>query len=97
MSASIDTARFSEHVNNCPTMNCPGETFLVDELYLPIADSTVHPPDFGSHAVNVLFEKIVDGPVETEGDVLIFLSGASEIDACVKKFVREQKRRAIWW
>jgi HrpA-like RNA helicase len=85
MSASIDKRIFSEYFDNCPTMDCPGQKFHVEDVHVPLEDSTVDPTDLCTHAVNVLFDKIVAGQGDTEGDVLIFLSGASDIDACVSK------------
>ena len=84
MSASIDAVRFSEYFDNCPTLDCPGRNFQVAEIYSPPGISVDEPMGAVPHAVDVLFENIVDGAKDATGDVLIFLSGASDIDECVR-------------
>ena len=85
MSASIDASIFCEYLWNCPTIDCPGRLHPVEDIYWSAEESTNGFTDVTSHALEVLFEQIVEGAKEMTGDVLIFLSGASDIDACVAK------------
>jgi HrpA-like RNA helicase len=85
MSASIDAQRFCEYFGSCPNMNCPGRNYPVEEIYLPLPEDSTTKHELVAHATNVLFERIVSGAEEVPGDVLIFLSGASDIDACVSE------------
>lgn len=87
MSASIDARRFCEYFHGCPTLDCPGKNYPIEETYMgdgPLAEGKLdHASDY---AVDVLFTNIVKkGEREPDGDVLIFLTGASEIDDCVTK------------
>jgi ATP-dependent helicase HrpA len=85
MSASIDSQRFSEYFGGCPNMHCLGINFPVEEIYKPCPEPLLEERQLVSHATNVLFEEIVNGVNEVPGDVLIFLSGAADIDACVRE------------
>lgn len=92
MSASIDAQKFCDYFGNCPTMDCPGRNFPVEEHYEPISVLS-RDASLVEHAVKVLFEDIVEGAKDTQGDVLIFLAGSSDIDACVSK-IRSEARES---
>ncbi|CAB9502970.1 splicing factor ATP-dependent RNA helicase [Seminavis robusta] len=82
MSASIDAQRFCKYFGDCPTMDCPGRNFPVEEIFKSPEQSTGDQMEVVDHAVNVLFEEIV--PMSDEpGDVLVFLNGAADIDSAV--------------
>ncbi len=69
-SATIDTARFSEHFDGAPIIEVSGRSFPVEIGYRPLDDRT-------------LPEAIVDAASElwrsTTGDVLVFCSGERDI------------------
>ena len=77
-SATIDTARFSEHFDNAPVIEVSGRTYPVEVRYRPLQnpenddDDDVDMVDGIVHAVDELCRA---GP----GDVLIFLSGERDI------------------
>jgi ATP-dependent helicase HrpA len=75
-SATIDTARFSEHFDNAPIIEVSGRTYPVEVRYRPPEDD-----DTGEALTQA--EAIVDAVNELEregsGDVLVFCSGEREI------------------
>ncbi|CAD7931400.1 unnamed protein product, partial [Amoebophrya sp. A25] len=94
MSASIDPTRFRDYFDGCPTVDCPGKIFPVEEYYrpppaLPRPEDDGEPkkksgkPDIVAHAVDVLFDDVVNH--RASGDVLIFLSGSKQIMQCVDR------------
>ncbi|MBL0027911.1 MAG: ATP-dependent RNA helicase HrpA [Rhodanobacteraceae bacterium] len=74
-SATIDTARFSEHFGNAPVINVEGRTFPVDVRYRPLAE------DRDERGVNQAIIAAVEeiGQSEALADVLVFLPGEREI------------------
>ncbi len=71
-SATIDTARFSEHFNDAPIVEVSGRTFPVEVRYQPVAESDDQVDAIASAMKSVAAE-------HGTGDVLIFLSGEREI------------------
>jgi len=75
-SATIDTARFSEHFADAPIIEVSGRTYPVEVRYRP-------PEDEDTGASLTQAEAIVDAVNELElegsGDVLVFCSGEREI------------------
>jgi len=78
---SIDAQRFCTYFNNSPHLECPGHNFPVDDVYVASQNNFEDEGALAHHVVEVLFEHIVYK--KDEGDVLVFLSSAREIDACV--------------
>ncbi len=80
-SATIDTARFSEHFNNAPIIEVSGRTYPVDIRYRPIEQSENDDED--DETSDLLQHAILDAVDELyrdlRGDILIFLSGEREI------------------
>ncbi|MDQ3722821.1 MAG: ATP-dependent RNA helicase HrpA, partial [Actinomycetota bacterium] len=70
-SATIDTARFSEHFGGAPVVEVSGRTYPVEVRYRPVVEQD-DPVDAIGDAVE---ELLCDAP----GDVLVFLSGEREI------------------
>ncbi|CCD25179.1 DEAH-box ATP-dependent RNA helicase PRP22 NDAI_0E03620 [Naumovozyma dairenensis CBS 421] len=82
-SATLNSARFSEYFNNCPVVNIPGKTFPVEVLY-----SQTPQMDYIEAALeSVMNIHINDGP----GDILVFLTGQEEIDACCEMLYERVK------
>ena len=94
MSASIDAPRFCAYFDDCPTMDCPGRNFAVEDIYVPVEEAVGGASDAVSHSVDVLFDHIVDGAKGTPGDVLMFLSGAKEIEECVSSIRKRASETA---
>ncbi|MBM3687114.1 MAG: ATP-dependent RNA helicase HrpA [Actinobacteria bacterium] len=69
-SATLDTTRFSEHFGGAPVIEVSGRTFPVDVRYRPYAD--IDEVD----AVCAAVEELLG---DTEGDILVFLTGEREI------------------
>lgn len=71
MSATLDAASISRHLDNCPIVTAEGRLFPLSVRYTPHSARPLE--DQVSQAVNHLF---ADG---LDGDVLVFLPGAAEI------------------
>jgi ATP-dependent helicase HrpA len=70
-SATIDTARFSEHFGGAPVVEVSGRTYPVEVRYRPAAEQ-----DDPVDAIGDAVEELLD---DAPGDVLVFLSGEREI------------------
>ncbi|HEV2060117.1 MAG TPA: ATP-dependent RNA helicase HrpA, partial [Solirubrobacteraceae bacterium] len=70
-SATIDTARFSEHFGGAPVVEVSGRTYPVEVRYRPVVEE-----DDPVDAIGDAVEELLDDP---PGDVLVFLSGEREI------------------
>ncbi|MDW3176357.1 MAG: ATP-dependent RNA helicase HrpA [Acidimicrobiia bacterium] len=75
-SATIDTARFSEHFGGAPIIEVSGRTYPVEIRYRP-------PEDEATGEALSQAEAIVDAVIEleneAEGDILVFCSGERDI------------------
>ena len=76
-SATIDTARFSEHFDDAPIIEVEGRTFPVEVRYRPLEDPT------GEQGPRDQVDGICDAVQEliraVDGDILVFCSGEREI------------------
>ncbi|MCZ7597708.1 MAG: DEAD/DEAH box helicase [Gammaproteobacteria bacterium] len=73
-SATIDTARFARHFDDCPVLEVSGRTFAVETRYRPIGadeEADALPAAVAAAAAELWRE----GP----GDILVFLPGEREI------------------
>ncbi|CAI8509994.1 unnamed protein product [Hanseniaspora opuntiae] len=77
MSATLNAEMFSDFFGKCPILRIPGKTFPVELTYLssPTYDYLTLSID---KAVDIHFNEDLDG------DILIFLTGAEEIEKCVE-------------
>ncbi|XBW38558.1 hypothetical protein QEN19_004146 [Hanseniaspora menglaensis] len=82
MSATLDSDMFSKFFSGCPVMKIPGKTFPVEVNYL---ESPTY--DY----LNLTIDKAVDIHLNEslDGDVLIFLTGAEEIEKCVEMITQK--------
>jgi ATP-dependent helicase HrpA len=71
-SATIDTARFSEHFGGAPVVEVSGRTFPVETRYRPLEEGQDE-----IDGIAAAVEEIVTEP--GGGDILVFLSGEREI------------------
>jgi ATP-dependent helicase HrpA len=74
-SATIDTARFSEHFDGAPVVEVAGRGYPVELRYRPPGDG----PDDGQDPIQAIVDAIDELRREGPGDVLVFLSGEREI------------------
>ena len=70
-SATIDTARFSEHFDGAPIMEVSGRSYPVEVRYAPLGEREQ------SDGIADAVTELLAGP--RDGDVLVFLSGEREI------------------
>ncbi len=71
-SATIDTARFSEHFDGAPIVEIPGRTYPVELRYRPLEED--------QDEIDGLTQAVEEIVTESgTGDVLVFLSGEREI------------------
>jgi len=74
-SATIDTARFSQHFGDAPVVEVSGRTYPVEVRYRPFGTDEGDDRDQEQAVCDALVELAAEGP----GDVLVFLSGEREI------------------
>jgi len=73
-SATIDTARFSEHFDDAPIIEVEGRTYPVEVRYRRLDD-----PDGPKDMVEGICDAVEELRREIDGDVLVFCSGEREI------------------
>jgi ATP-dependent helicase HrpA len=90
-SATIDTARFSEHFDDAPVVEVSGRTYPVEMRYRPVRDdgavpdeeeaprSRPAPPADERDLTEAICDAVVELQAAGEGDVLVFCSGEREI------------------
>jgi len=101
-SATIDTARFSEHFGGAPVIEVSGRTYPVEIRYRPIAaDRLGHDDGESSGAgggsgerdqVTAICDAVDELADEGDGDVLVFLSGEREIHDAADALRRRELR-----
>ncbi len=74
-SATIDTARFSEHFGGAPIIEVSGRTYPVEVRWRPVIESGTD-RDVIDGICDAVTELMLDGP---DGDILVFCSGEREI------------------
>eukprot|EP01060_Flectonema_neradi_P033558 TRINITY_DN5663_c0_g1_i2.p1 TRINITY_DN5663_c0_g1~~TRINITY_DN5663_c0_g1_i2.p1 ORF type:complete len:809 (+),score=154.76 TRINITY_DN5663_c0_g1_i2:207-2633(+) len=72
-SATLEAEKFSTYFNDAAVFYIPGRSFPVDLLYVNQRE-----PDWYAMALKVVFEIHAH---ESEGDILVFLTGQDEIDS----------------
>ncbi|MFO0827398.1 MAG: ATP-dependent helicase HrpB [Phycisphaerales bacterium] len=76
MSATLDASRVSAYLGNCPTLHASGRLYPVSVAYLD-RPPTAPAWDVAASALETVLER------ESEGDVLVFMPGAYEIDRTI--------------
>jgi len=84
MSATLDSGKFVEYWNDAPLMKVPGRMHPVEIFYTEEPE-----PDYFEAAVRTVIQI---HQCEGEGDILLFLTGAMEIDTCVRRVQEEVQR-----
>ncbi|KFM23132.1 Putative pre-mRNA-splicing factor ATP-dependent RNA helicase DHX16 [Auxenochlorella protothecoides] len=82
-SATLDAEKFSEYFDNAPIFRIPGRRYPVDILYTKAPEADY----LHAAAVTTLQIHVTQPP----GDVLIFLTGQEEIEAC-EELLRQRTR-----
>lgn len=82
MSATLDAGKFQSYFDNAPLMSVPGRTHPVEIFYTPEPER-----DYLEAAIRTVVQ--IHMCEETEGDVLLFLTGQEEIDEACKRIGRE--------
>jgi len=84
MSATLDSGKFIEYwsgesreKNEVPLITVPGRMFPVEIFYTQEPE-----PDYFEAAIRTVIQIHIS---EEKGDILVFLTGASEIDSCVRR------------
>ncbi|MGC3993555.1 MAG: ATP-dependent RNA helicase HrpA [Propionicimonas sp.] len=75
-SATIDTARFSEHFDDAPVIEVSGRTYPVEVRYRPVAGSA---EDRDRDQTDAICDAVTELTARLDGDILVFLSGEREI------------------
>ncbi|BFY97340.1 hypothetical protein BsWGS_00380 [Bradybaena similaris] len=82
MSATLDAGKFQTYFDNAPLMAVPGRTHPVEIFYTPEPER-----DYLEAAIRTVIQ--IHMCEETEGDMLLFLTGQEEIDEACKRIHRE--------
>ncbi len=77
-SATIDTARFSQHFGGAPVVEVTGRTYPVEVRYRPIGGDDGDERD-DRDQVTAICDAVAELADEGPGDVLVFVSGEREI------------------
>ena len=75
-SATIDTARFSEHFDGAPVVEVSGRTYPVEIRYRPIAGGA---ENRDRDQLDAICDAVTELSARLDGDILVFLSGEREI------------------
>jgi len=78
-SATIDTARFSEHFGGAPIIEVEGRTYPVEIRYRPLDDPAAPPGTEARDQAEGIVDAVRELQREVDGDVLVFCSGEREI------------------
>ncbi|GMR41779.1 hypothetical protein PMAYCL1PPCAC_11974, partial [Pristionchus mayeri] len=82
MSATLDSGKFQNYFESCPLMTVPGRTFPVEIFFTPEPEK-----DYLEAAIRTVIQ--IHCCEETEGDILLFLTGQEEIEEACKKIKRQ--------
>ena len=82
MSATLDAGKFQAYFDNAPLMNVPGRTHPVEIFYTPEPER-----DYLEAAIRTVVQ--IHMCEETDGDILLFLTGQEEIEEACKRLKRE--------
>ena len=87
-SATIDPGRFSRHFGDAPVIEVSGRTYPVEIRYRPPAEE-----DGDKDLTEAIGEAVEELVTETDGDLLVFLSGEREIRDTADALTRMQLPR----
>ena len=75
-SATIDPQRFSRHFNEAPVVEVSGRTYPVEVRYRPVVNDV---DDSDRDQLQAIFDAVDELGQESNGDILVFMSGEREI------------------
>jgi len=78
-SATIDPQRFSQHFGDAPIVEVSGRTYPVEVRYRPIVDLEDADGDADRDQMQAICDAVDELGRESDGDILVFLSGEREI------------------
>ncbi|KAH8918235.1 P-loop containing nucleoside triphosphate hydrolase protein [Atractiella rhizophila] len=81
MSATLDAEKFRSYFFDAPLLKVPGRTFDVEIFYTPEPE-----PDYVEAAIRTV---LMIHQSESEGDILLFLTGEEEIEETCRKLTLE--------
>ncbi|CDS36026.1 pre mRNA splicing factor ATP dependent [Echinococcus multilocularis] len=82
MSATLDAGKFQDYFDNAPLLTVPGRTHPVEIFYTPEPER-----DYLEAAIRTVIQ--IHVCEESEGDILLFLTGQEEIEEACKRIQRE--------
>ncbi len=91
-SATIDTARFSAHFDGAPVVEVSGRTYPVEVRYRPYGAAALERPGDDRDQVQAVCDAVDELLADTDGDVLVFLSGEREIHDTADALRRLERR-----
>lgn len=89
MSATLDAGKFQDYFDKAPLLSIPGRTFPVEIFYTPEPEK-----DYLEAAIRTVVQ--IHMVEETEGDILLFLTGQEEIDEACKRITKEVRLRLFF-
>ncbi|RWS26883.1 putative pre-mRNA-splicing factor ATP-dependent RNA helicase DHX15-like protein [Leptotrombidium deliense] len=82
MSATLDAGKFQNYFDHAPLLNVPGRTHPVEIFYTPEPER-----DYLEACIRTVIQ--IHMCEESEGDILVFLTGQEEIEEACKRIKRE--------
>ncbi|GAV03217.1 hypothetical protein RvY_13676 [Ramazzottius varieornatus] len=82
MSATLDAGKFQDYFEKAPLIMVPGRTYPVEIFYTPEPEK-----DYLEAAIRTVIQ--IHMCEETEGDILLFLTGQEEIDDACRRIKKE--------
>ena len=101
MSATINIELFSEYFGNCPIVKVPGRLYPIEVKYFPIPKTKFGSSEKTSRIDSSPYLRIlqmIDDKYESKerGDLLVFLSGLSEINS-VSELLKQYAQQTHKW
>ncbi len=90
-SATIDPERFARHFDNAPVFQVSGRTFPVEVRYRPLHEMTDGDGDTVDQTQGII-QAVDELSRESQGDILVFLSGERDIRDTAEALNRRQLR-----
>ena len=81
MSATLNAERFQEYFEGAPLLDVPGRMYPVEIFYTPEAEK-----DYLVASIRTVIQIHV---IESEGDILLFLTGEEEIETACREIRNE--------
>jgi pre-mRNA-splicing factor ATP-dependent RNA helicase DHX16 len=86
-SATLNSAKFSHYLDDCPIFSIPGRTFAIQKLHSANPEA-----DYLRAAVSTVFQIHISQPISEGNDILVFLPGQAEIEAAQENIEETTKK-----